>query len=139
MNALLVASALALVMQPTHSDHAPQPELGRVDFQTDCKPAAKKVFERGLAWLHSFEYEEAERAFTVAAAVDPACAMAHWGVAISNYHPLWAPPSLSELEKGTAALARARSAGTASKHPRKKPVQRFGILKGQRGAGGLAR
>ncbi len=44
--------------------------------------------------------------------------MAHWGVAMSIYHPLWAPPSPSELEKGTTALARARAAGTASKRER---------------------
>lgn len=118
MNALLVASALALAVPPAHSDHAPQPLLGRVAFQTSCKPAAKKVFERGLAWLHSFEYEEAERAFTQAAAADPGCGMPHWGVAMSNYHPLWAPPTPGELEQGTTSLARARAAGTASKRER---------------------
>ena len=118
MNALLVASALALALPPMHSDHARPPQLGRVNFQTSCKPTAEKVFERGLAWLHSFEYEEAERAFTQAAAADPGCGIAHWGVAMSNYHPLWGPPTPAEQEKGTTALARARAAGAVGKRER---------------------
>ncbi len=118
MNALLVASALALAVPPAHSDHAPQPLLGRVAFQTSCKPAAQMLSERGLAWLHSFEYEEAERAFTQAAVADPGCGIAHWGVAMSNYHPLWAPPTPAEFVKGTTALAKARAGQKTSKRER---------------------
>jgi hypothetical protein len=57
--------------------------------------------------LHSFEYEQAEASFNRAAAADPSCAMAHWGVAMSLYHPLWAPPTPGELARARAAVARA--------------------------------
>ena len=39
----------------------------------------------------------------------PDCAMAYWGVAMSNFHPLWAPPSQTELQKGLQVVQFARS------------------------------
>src|SRR5260370_35208999 len=33
--------------------------------------------------------------------------MAHWGVAMSWYHPIWALPTIHELEQGAAASERA--------------------------------
>src|SRR5215213_9333958 len=95
--ALLVASifhAQPVGAQMGHQHHHEQAEkLGRVNFNVSCTPAARKQFNRAVAWLHSFEYEEAERAFAGVAATDPRCGMAFWGVAMSNYHPLWAPPT----------------------------------------------
>ena len=90
--------------------HEPS-ELGVVHFPISCKPEAQKQFNRAVAWLHSFEYEEAEKAFTQVTVTDPQCGMGHWGVAMSNYHPLWAPPTPTELKKGSAAVERAKSAG----------------------------
>ena len=111
MNALIIASALAAVLAPAEAAHDHGPQLGQVSFESSCSPAAQAVLVRALGWLHSFEYLEAERTFEEAAVADPTCAMAHWGVAMSNYHPLWAPPSPAELAKGRAALAKARAAG----------------------------
>ncbi|MCU1275724.1 MAG: repeat protein, partial [Bryobacterales bacterium] len=62
---------------------------------------------RAVALLHSFGYEEARRAFEDVAAADPACAIAHWGVAMTWYHPIWAPPYAEELKQGAAAIERA--------------------------------
>lgn len=113
MNLLLAVSALALVAaQDSHHDHGPQ--LGKVTFETTCKAEADARFRDGLGWLHSFEYEQAARTFAEAAAADPQCGIAQWGVAMSYYHPLWAPPSAAELEKGRHALASARAAGSKS-------------------------
>src|SRR5687767_3532357 len=107
MNALLIASAIALAAQHEgHHDHGPQ--LGQLSFQSTCNAAAQAQLVTGLGWLHSFEYAPAEQAFAAAAEADPSCAIAHWGVAMSNYHPLWAAPTPAELEKGSAALAKAR-------------------------------
>ncbi|SKB26997.1 tetratricopeptide repeat protein [Daejeonella lutea] len=86
----------------------PQKEFGSVEFPTSCTEAVKKDFNMGLALLHSFEYDEAEKVFAKVIKTDPDCAMAYWGVAMSNYHPLWAPPSTSELTKGAKAIAIAR-------------------------------
>jgi len=117
MNLLLAASTLALATaaQVSHHDHDPQ--LGKVSFETSCNADANAQFQHALSWLHSFEYEQAARTFSeaaAAAAADAHCGIAHWGVAMSYYHPLWAPPSVTELEKGRTALAKARQAGVNS-------------------------
>jgi hypothetical protein len=116
MNLSIVGSLLALALapdgQPHNHDHTPQ--LGSVSFATSCKAEADVLFQQGLGWLHSFEYEQAGRLFSRAADADPGCAIAHWGIAASYYHPLWSPPSTDELEKGRASLAKARAAGAKS-------------------------
>ncbi len=96
--------------QHTHEHDGPH-QLGRVNFSVSCNPAARKQFNHAVAWLHSFEYEEAEKAFTRVAATDPRCGMAYWGIAMSNYHPLWAPPTPPELRKGQEAVKKAVEIG----------------------------
>ena len=83
----------------------PQKEFGAVDFPTSCTDKVKKDFNMGLALLHSFEYDAAEKVFAEIIKKEPDCAMAYWGVAMSNYHPLWAPPSQAELLKGAKSIA----------------------------------
>jgi Tfp pilus assembly protein PilF len=116
MNLVLAVSALALATaaQDSGHSHGPQPQLGKVSFETSCTADAAALFHRGLGWLHSFEYEEAARTFARAAEADRSCGIAYWGAAMSYYHPLWAPPSAAELEKGRSALAAARAAGAKS-------------------------
>ena len=92
-------------------------QLGNVDFPVTCNAPARTAFQRGVALLHSFQYEDAEKAFADAAAADAACAMAHWGTAMSLYHPVWAAgnpvgaPTPAELKKGAEAVEKARAAG----------------------------
>ena len=118
MNALLLVAAFALA-EPGQHDHGNRLEqLGRVTFQTSCSPQAHAVFIRGMTLLHSFEYPQAEAAFNEAAALDATCSIAHWGVAMSLYHPLWAPPSKAELERARAALAKAEASPPKSQRER---------------------
>src|SRR6266436_5787963 len=106
--ALLILCAVLATAQEDHSQHQHAVAgLGTVDFPTSCNAAAQKLISRGVALLHSFGYEEARITFNDAANVDPACAMACWGVARTWYHPIWAPPSPLELKQGAAALDRA--------------------------------
>ena len=118
MNLLLAAStfALAIAAQDSHHDHGPQ--LGKVAFETSCNATASAAFHRGLGWLHSFEYAQAARTFAEAAAADPRCGIAQWGIAMSYYHPLWAPPTAAEIDKANGALARAKAAGGGSERER---------------------
>jgi tetratricopeptide (TPR) repeat protein len=110
MNALLLVSALAVAQAAPHDhQHQHSEQIGRVSFQTSCSPQAHAIFERGVTWLHSFEYGQAEAAFNEAAAADPSCSIAHWGAAMSLYHPLWAPPTKAEMERGHAAVAAAEA------------------------------
>jgi hypothetical protein len=107
-----VALALALggIARGAGQESGHRHELGSVYFPVSCAPEAQQSFIRGLAMLHSFWYDEAEKAFTTATRTDPACAMGYWGIAMSLYHPLWVPPTDADLEKGRAAVAKAKSA-----------------------------
>jgi hypothetical protein len=58
-------------------------QLGAINFASSCG-SEQAAFNRGVALLHDFWYEEAERQFEHIAAVDPSCAMAHWGIAMSQ-------------------------------------------------------
>ena len=77
------------------------PSLGAVSFPNSGAPAAQDAFLRGLAWLHSFGYEEAIDAFRAAQKTDPGFAMAYWGEAMSFNQPLWFH---EDVESGRAAL-----------------------------------
>lgn len=83
--------------------------FGSVDFLVTASDGVKKDFNTAVAMLHSFEYEEAEKAFGNIISKDPSCAMAYWGVAMSNFHPLWSAPLEDELKKGSKAVEIARS------------------------------
>lgn len=89
-------------------------KLGRVNFRTSCSNQAQQQFNQAVAWLHSFEYEEAEKMFTQVSVVDPRCGMAHWGIAMSNFHQLWVPPTPAELQKGSSAAAEAMRLSAAT-------------------------
>ena len=89
--------------------------LGEVEFPTSCTEGAQARFDEGLILLHHMMYVQAEAAFQDAAEADPACAMAQWGIAMANFHPMWpGRPSPAETERGMAADRRlaAMDAGT---------------------------
>ena len=103
---------MPLVADEEHQHPAGDPEkLGRVSFSTSCTPAVQKQFQRGVAMLHSFWYEEAERTFNDVARNDPACSMAYWGIAMSYFHPIWDArgPDAAILKKGSEAVERAKA------------------------------
>ena len=99
-------------------EHDPSEKLGRVNFPVSCTHQAQRQFNHAVAWLHSFEYEEAEKAFTGVTVTDPRCGMGYWGVAMSNYHPIWAPPTAAELQKGSRAIEKAKSVGARTQRER---------------------
>jgi len=103
--------------QHTHM-HDSSEKLGRVNFTVSCKPPARRQFNRAVAWLHSFEYEEAEKAFAEVSVTDPRCGMAYWGIAMSNYHPLWAPPTAAQLQKAASAVEKAKAIGARTQRER---------------------
>jgi tetratricopeptide (TPR) repeat protein len=85
--------------------------VGTVQLKSSCGPEAQAGIERAAALLHSFFYEEARRGFADVAANEPGCALAHWGVAMSYWHPIWTPPSEEERQAGQAASERAVKLG----------------------------
>src|SRR4051812_7306059 len=106
----LVASVLqpAILLSQEH-DHTHQVgRLGRVAFPVSCKPAARQKFEHAMAVLHSFWWEEGDRAFRDVLAADSSCTMAYWGIALNAWgNPFAGGPSGDGLAKGTEAAARA--------------------------------
>ncbi len=116
MHRLLLSAIVALVPFATladethaHHDHG-APDLGNIGkahIETSCNAAAQKEIDRALALIHSFWYFEAEKGFRAAAAKDPECGMAWWGVAMANLHPIWAPPTPAERKTGEEAVEKA--------------------------------
>ncbi len=84
-------------------------QFGQVEFGLSCEEKVRADFNLATALLHSFEYAEAEKVFAKVIDGDPNCLMAYWGVAMSNYHPLWAPPTTEELTKGSKTIKLART------------------------------
>ena len=98
---LLALALLPITVASTRSQ--PTAQLGRVVFPNSGSAAAQADFIRGVAWLHSFMYEDAIDAFRAAEKLDPSFAMAYWGEAMSFSQPLW---FFEEVDKGRAALAK---------------------------------
>ena len=121
---LLLLSCLASI--PVVADEAHQhpagdlEKLGTVSFTTSCAPAVQKQFQRGVAMLHSFWYEEAERTFHEVAKADPGCAMAYWGVAMSYLHPIWEGrgPAAAILKQGRETVEKARAVAAKTERER---------------------
>jgi tetratricopeptide (TPR) repeat protein len=123
--ALAFASALAGLSagQDGHEGHGPEmcipPEkLGTVHFLVSAKPELQDNFGRAVALLHSFQYEEAEKAFAGIAQADPELGMAYWGIAMCNYHPIWGPTTQADFARGRAAALKAADVGARTERER---------------------
>src|SRR5712692_11464158 len=107
---LAVPAALSLMLvaragaQEHVHDGAHGEQLGRVAFATSCRPDAQARFERAMALLHSFWWEEGGRAFRAVAAADSTCALAYWGLALNYWgNPFVGGPAGENLRHGAAA------------------------------------
>ena len=102
---LVAAGASAQPVQP-HAGH----DLGSVDFPVSCSAAARTEFNRAVALLHHMTYPQAREAFQQVATTDPHCAMAHWGIAMTLFQPLWPTrPSLEARQEGWDAVQKAKA------------------------------
>ena len=106
--AAALTAAPALGAQAQESHHHDVGKLGRVVFPVSCSPEAQHRFEHAMAVLHSFWWEEGERAFADVLAADSTCAMASWGLALNRWgNPFAGGPNGARLTDGAAAAARA--------------------------------
>src|SRR5882724_7693149 len=100
------------VVRAGEHEHPAPEKLGTVEFPVSCSGDVQKRFERGVALLHSFAYSAAEKVFNEVIKADPNCAMAHWGIAMTYFHPLWPPPLPEEnAARGREEIERARQLG----------------------------
>ncbi len=96
-----------------------QEKLGRVLFKTSCSPEAQKEFERALAMLHSFFFPETIKAFSAIPETDPSCAIAYWGIAISQRpNPLVGPFDAATLKRGLDAIEKGEAIGAKTERER---------------------
>jgi len=115
---ILVFATNAAAQEAQHQHPAPE-KLGRVHFETSCKPEVAAAFDRGVALLHSFSFAAANKAFESVLASDPSCAIAHWGLAMTHWgNPFGGIKSGPLLERGR--LAAERGLATGSPTPRER-------------------
>jgi hypothetical protein len=115
---IVPAADAAAQAHPHAPGGMPAEQLGTVHFVTSCKPEVHASFDRALALLHSFWYSAAGKQFAAVGAADPGCAMAHWGVAMSLWYPLWEPPSAASLKQGAEAVQKAKAIGGKTERER---------------------
>ncbi len=114
----------------SHHEDLNENQLGTVHFPVSCAAAVQKPFERGVALLHSFWYEEAEKEFEQIAKDDPHCAMAHWGVAMSLWHQLWNEPDAKVISRGRDEVAAAVKLANKSTPREKAYISAIGAFYG---------
>ena len=112
---LSAVSTPAAAAQTTHA-HG---DIGVVNFNVSCAPAVREDFDRAVGMLHHMMYGEARQAFERIARQDPQCAMAHWGIAMTLFQPLWpARPSEKDRQRGWDAVQHAKRLGIATPRER---------------------
>jgi predicted Zn-dependent protease len=114
--AMTVALSAGLVL--TQPARAGDDKLGKVNFETSCKPEAQKLFNQGMLYQHSFWYRASQNVFEDALKADPECGIAYWGIALSLlWNPHTAPPA-KNLADGAAAIAKGKSVGARTERER---------------------
>lgn len=114
--AVILALVLPLVLpiladdEGRHHEDLTPGQLGLVHFPVSCATAVQKPFERGVALLHSFWYEEAQKEFEEISQRDPNCAMAYWGETMSRWHQLWNKPDATTIKAANELIAKADEA-----------------------------
>jgi tetratricopeptide (TPR) repeat protein len=103
LSAVLIVASIGLSScsndPPRHS--AATGQLGKVEFATSCDSAVRVDFNHAVALLHHMTYAQARTSFQAIADRDPRCAMAHWGIAMTLFQPLWPTrPGIADLQLG---------------------------------------
>lgn len=119
----VLAAVLAFGAQRTSSAQTNPHDLmegrGRdVSFPVSCGADIQPRFDAALAALHSFWYGQALKEFTAIAEAKPDCAVAYWGIAMSVWNQIWAPPTPANLKKGSDAIMRAVALGAPTQRER---------------------
>jgi hypothetical protein len=93
--------------------HVNGERLGEVHFAISCVGVAQSEFNRAVALLHSFQFSRAIDDFNVVLREDPACAMAYWGIALSDWSNPFAPgqKDQGQLQLGQQSAERGKALG----------------------------
>ena len=119
--AIAAAATLTIVTSfpfPAASQEETDQRLGTVHFETSCNDVAQRRFDRGMRYQHSFWYRESKEIFEDVLKVDPECAIAYWGIALSLLINPHAPPPAPNLPLGLAAIQKAKAVGAKTQRER---------------------
>jgi hypothetical protein len=100
--AILLILAASRSMAQEHQ-HGAGEKLGAVHFATSYNDVAQKDINRAVALLHSFEFSRAIEGFNAVLGEDSTCAIAYWGIALSDWSNPFAP---GQKDKGQLQLGR---------------------------------
>jgi hypothetical protein len=110
-------AALISLAQPAFGQ-VDDSKLGKVHFETSCKPEAQKLFDRAMLYQHSFWYRASQKVFEDVLKADPDCGIAYRGIALSLlWNPHVAPPA-KNLAEGAAAIEKGKSIGAQTDRER---------------------
>jgi hypothetical protein len=103
---LMLAAGSSIAQE--HGNDLAGERLGTVRFVTSCTSGAQKEFDRAVALLHSFQFSRAIEGFNSTLKADSSCAMAYWGIALSQWSNPFAAglKATSQLEDGRRAAER---------------------------------
>lgn len=107
---LILTGVTTITFGQQHEHTASKETLGKVHFPISCTPEAQTQFDRAMAMLHSFWYQEGLNAFTGITKTDPECAMAYWGIAVqARGNPLVSAPDPAAFKTGSEAIQKAKT------------------------------
>lgn len=103
------------VRAQAHSDHM----IGSVESPISCQEQSQREFNRAVALLHHMTYPQARAAFERIATAEPRCAMAHWGIAMTLFQPLWPTrPNAAALQRGWEEVQKAKAGSPLTQRER---------------------
>src|SRR6476659_6880371 len=116
--AIVITAAAGVGLAQPAIGQADDTKLGKVHFETSCKPEAQKHFDRGMLYQHSFWYRASQRVFEDVLKADPECGIAYWGIALSLLWNPHVPTPAKNLAEGAVALAKAKTVSAKSQRER---------------------
>jgi hypothetical protein len=112
VRSFVLTVATAAMIGSAHAQQAADDHLGTVHFPISCN-AVQGKFDRAVALLHNFFYPETVKAFQAIIKADPDCAIAYWGLAMSELpNPLVPPFPPANLKAGWEAIEQGKAANT---------------------------
>jgi len=117
---LLVCAAARGMAQEHRHGNGNGERLGEVHFAASCSERAQRDFDRAVALLHSFQFSRAIEGFDAVLRVDPACAIAYWGIALSAWSNPFAPgqKDQGQLQVGRQSAERGNGLGAGTERER---------------------
>ena len=117
--AVLLVFTAARGMTQEHQ-HGNGEKLGEVHFATSCNEPAQSDFNRAVALLHSFQFSRAIEGFNAVLREDPTCAIAYWGIALSDWGNPFAPGIIDKrlLQLGRESAERGERLGAKTDRER---------------------